>query len=145
MCRCIKRVWHHGAEQHAGEDPRVKDVHTSNVSSDTESSELRKTHKSRRTNCKTFPNFRRGVLCCVKYVSTFSDPLIKLRHLSDAARVDRDGAEGIDGQSHCQCAKHTQGSQCHPENATQIVSNKDRNAKTLTTGMIIDKYPKAKP
>ena len=34
-CRCIKRVWHHGAEQHAGEDPRVKDVHTSNVSSDT--------------------------------------------------------------------------------------------------------------
>ena len=51
--QCSERVWHHGAEQQAGEDPRVEDVHTSNVSSDAESSEQRKTHESRRTNCKT--------------------------------------------------------------------------------------------
>ena len=54
------------------------------------------------------------------------------------------GAESINCQSHCQCAKHNQGSQCHTEHATQRMSNKDRNAKTHD-GDDDDKYPEAKP
>ena len=49
------RVWHHGTEHQAGEDPQVEDTHCSSVSPHVGNSEQRETHQSRRTNRKAFP------------------------------------------------------------------------------------------
>ena len=104
--QCHERVWQHGAKQQTREHPRADWVHSSNFSLDTESSVQCETDRGRRSNRKTFPDCRSGIPCCVKNVGPFSDPLIELRYQSNAAHVVRDGAEGTDGQSHCQsCPK----------------------------------------
>ena len=62
-----------------------------------------------------------SIPCGVKNFGPFSDPLIELRHQSNAPRVVRDGAEITDGQSDCQAC---------PKLPGQCGRNKDRDSKT---------------
>ena len=128
MYKNIKRVEHHGAEHHAGEDPRVKDVYTRNVNSDTK--KLRTAQDSQEPqnqlqNLSQFPPWcsllrqvRRHVLGSTHQVTTSQRcrpccPRWGRRHRWT------DSAPSI-----------PKAPSATPKMPHKIVSNKDRNAKT---------------
>mmetsp|Transcript_89647 Transcript_89647/g.237142 ORF Transcript_89647/g.237142 Transcript_89647/m.237142 type:complete len:348 (-) Transcript_89647:1319-2362(-) len=120
-----ERVRDHGAEQEAGEDPRVQDVHGVDLGTLAEGGEQGQAHERGRADGEAFADGRGGVPSGVKAIRLRADLLGQPAHLGDAACVVGDGAVGVDGEGHGHSAQHTQRAERHAEHAAEGVSDED--------------------
>mmetsp|Transcript_8153 Transcript_8153/g.17838 ORF Transcript_8153/g.17838 Transcript_8153/m.17838 type:complete len:783 (-) Transcript_8153:38-2386(-) len=122
-------VGHHRAEEEAGEDPRVEDVHVVHVGAHAEGAEERQADQGGGADGEALADGCGGVAGGIEAVGEAADRLREAGHLGDAARVVGDGAVGVNGEGHGHGAEHAQGGQGHAEHAADAVRHEDGHAQ----------------